>query len=145
IGAGGGSIARIDSLGLLKVGPDSAESEPGPACYGLGGALPTVTDADVVLGYIGTDSFLGGRMRLDRDAARAAIEQHLAMPLGLGVEGAAGGIPQVASETRASAARVHRLDRGRTPNAYAMVAFGGAGPTHAYGVARALRLREVVV
>lgn len=145
IGAGGGSIARIDSLGLLKVGPDSAESEPGPACYGLGGTLPTVTDADVVLGYIGTDSFLGGRMRLDRDAARGAIERHLAQPLGLSVEEAAWGIHQVVNENMASAARVHLLERGRTPNDYAMVAFGGAGPTHAYGVARALRLREVVV
>ncbi|RPH62808.1 MAG: hydantoinase/oxoprolinase family protein, partial [Burkholderiales bacterium] len=145
IGAGGGSIARVDALGLLKVGPDSAESEPGPACYGLGGTLPTVTDADVVLGYIGTDSFLGGRMRLDRDAARTAIERHLARPLGLSVEEAAWGIHQVVNENMASAARVHLLERGRTPNDYAMVAFGGAGPTHAYGVARALRLREVVV
>jgi N-methylhydantoinase A len=145
IGAGGGSIAHIDRLGLLKVGPDSAESEPGPACYGLGGTLPTVTDADVVLGYIGTESFLGGRMRLDREAARQAIATHLAAPLGLSVEEAAWGIHQVVNENMASAARVHLLERGRTPNDYAMVAFGGAGPTHAYGVARALRLGEIVV
>jgi N-methylhydantoinase A len=145
IGAGGGSIARIDRLGLLKVGPDSAESEPGPACYGLGGTLPTVTDADVVLGYIGTESFLGGKMRLDREAARRAIAQHLAEPLGLSVEEAAWGIHQVVNENMASAARVHLLEHGRTPNDYSMVAFGGAGPTHAYGVAKALRLRELVV
>lgn len=145
IGAGGGSIAHTDRLGLLKVGPESAESEPGPACYGLGGTLPTVTDADVVLGYIGTESFLGGKMQLNRDAARQAIARHLAEPLGLTVEEAAWGIHQVVNENMASAARVHLLERGRTPNDYTMVAFGGAGPTHAYGVARALRLLEVVV
>ena len=145
IGAGGGSIAHVDRLRLLKVGPESAESEPGPACYGLGGTKPTVTDADVVLGYIGTESFLGGKMRLNRDAAREAIARHLAEPLGLSVEEAAWGIHQVVNENMASAARVHLLERGRTPNDYTMVAFGGAGPTHAYGVARALRLPEIVV
>ena len=145
IGAGGGSIAHIDRLGLLKVGPQSAESDPGPACYGLGGKLPTVTDADVVLGYIGTESFLSGKMRLDADAARRAIDEHLAKPLGLSVEEAAWGIHQVVNENMASAARVHLLERGRTPSDYSMVAFGGAGPTHAYGVAQALRLREVIV
>ena len=145
IGAGGGSIAHIDRLGLLKVGPQSAESNPGPACYGLGGKLPTVTDADVVLGYIGTDSFLSGKMRLDKEAAHRAISEHLAQPLGLSVEEAAWGIHQVVNENMASAARVHLLERGRTPSDYSMVAFGGAGPTHAYGVARALRLRELIV
>lgn len=145
IGAGGGSIAHIDRLGLLKVGPESAESEPGPACYGLGGTMPTVTDADVVLGFIGTENFLSGKMRLNRDAAYRAIERHLAEPLGLSVEEAAWGIHQVVNENMASAARVHLLERGRTPNDYSMVAFGGAGPTHAYGVARALRLPEIVV
>jgi N-methylhydantoinase A len=145
IGAGGGSIARIDRLGLLKVGPQSAESNPGPACYGLGGELPTVTDADVVLGYIGTDSFLSGKMRLDGEAARRAISEHLARPLGLSIEEAAWGIHQVVNENMAAAARVHLLERGRTPGDYSMVAFGGAGPTHAHGVARALRLRELVV
>jgi N-methylhydantoinase A len=145
IGAGGGSIAHIDRLGLLKVGPQSAESDPGPACYGLGGTLATVTDADLVLGYIGAETFLSGTMRLDVDAARRAISDHLARPLGLSVEEAAWGIHQVVNENMASAARVHLLERGRTPNDYSMVAFGGAGPTHAYGVARALRLREVIV
>lgn len=145
IGAGGGSIAHINRLGLLKVGPQSAESNPGPACYGLGGKLPTVTDADVVLGYIGTETFLSGRMRLDAEAARRAIAEHLAKPLKLSVEEAAWGIHQVVNENMASAARVHLLERGRTPSDYSMVAFGGAGPTHAYGVARALRLRELIV
>lgn len=145
IGAGGGSIARIDRLGLLKVGPDSAESDPGPACYGMGGNLPTVTDADVVLGYIGCDSFLGGKMRLSREAAIRAIDEHLARSAGMSVEEAAWGIHQVVNENMASAARVHLLEHGRTPTDYTMVAFGGAGPTHAYGVARALRLSKVVV
>lgn len=145
IGAGGGSIARIDRLGLLKVGPDSAESDPGPACYGLGGTLPTVTDADVVLGYIGCESFLGGKMQLSREAAVRAIEEHLAKPANMSVEEAAWGIHQVVNENMASAARVHLLEHGRTPTDYTMVAFGGAGPTHAYGVARALRLPQVVV
>lgn len=145
IGAGGGSIAHIDRLGLLKVGPESAESEPGPACYGRGGMRPTVTDADLVLGYIGADSFLSGRMRLDVEAARRAIADHIASPLGLSIEEAAWGIHQVVNENMAAAARVHLLEHGRTPERYSMVAFGGAGPTHAYGVARALHLHEIVV
>jgi N-methylhydantoinase A len=107
--------------------------------------LPTVTDADVVLGYIGTESFLSGKMRLDAEAARRAIAEHLAQPLGLSVEEAAWGVHQVVNENMASAARVHLLEHGRTPSDYSMVAFGGAGPTHAYGVARTLRLREIVV
>lgn len=145
IGAGGGSIARIDSLGLLKVGPDSAESDPGPACYGLGGLHPTVTDADLVLGYIGADSFLGGRMRLDMEKAKKAIDEHVARPLGMSVEEAAWGIHRVVNENMAAAARVHLLEHGRTPSAYTMVAFGGAGPVHAYGVARILGCRSVLV
>jgi N-methylhydantoinase A len=145
IGAGGGSIAHIDRLGLLKVGPDSAESDPGPACYGRGGTRPTVTDADLVLGYLGADSFLRGRMSLDVEAARRAIADHVAKPLGLAIEEAAWGIHQVVNENMAAAARVHLLEHGRTPEQYSMVAFGGAGPTHAYGVARALRLPEIVV
>jgi N-methylhydantoinase A len=145
IGAGGGSIAHIDRLGLLKVGPESAESEPGPACYGRGGTRPTVTDADLVLGYLGADSFLRGRMRLDKEAARRAIADHIASPLGLSVEEAAWGIHQVVNENMAAAARVHLLEHGRTPEHYSMVAFGGAGPTHAYGVARALHLPDIIV
>ena len=145
IGAGGGSIAHVDRLGLLKVGPESAESEPGPACYGRGGSRPTVTDADLVLGYIGADSFLGGKMRLDREAARRAIAEHIATPLGLSIEEAAWGIHQVVNENMAAAARVHLLEHGRTPERYSMIAFGGAGPTHAYGVARALKLPRMIV
>lgn len=145
IGAGGGSIAHVDRLGLLKVGPESAESEPGPACYGRGGTRPTVTDADLVLGYIGADSFLRGRMKLDREAACRAITDHIAKPLGLSVEEAAWGIHQVVNENMAAAARVHLLEHGRTPERYSMIAFGGAGPTHAYGVANAMKLRRIFV
>ncbi len=144
IGAGGGSIAHIDVLGLLKVGPESAESEPGPACYGLGGTRPTVTDADLVLGYIGADTFLGGRMKLDLEKSRAAIEQHVAKPLGITIEEAASGIHRVVNENMAAAARVHLLEHGKTPSAYTMVAFGGAGPVHAYGGARILGCRRII-
>lgn len=145
IGAGGGSIAHIDQLGLLKVGPESAESEPGPACYGRGGDRPTVTDADLVLGYIDPENFLSGKMTVDVEAARRAISEWVAGPLGLSVEEAAWGIHQVVNENMAAAARVHLLEHGRTPERYTMVAFGGAGPTHAYSVCRALRLRKLIV
>ncbi len=138
IGAGGGSIARVDSLGLLRVGPDSAGAEPGPVAYGLGGTQPTVTDSDLVLGYLDPAYFLGGRMSLDLDAARRAIEEYVARPLGLSVEEAAWGIHQSVNEGMASAARVHVLERGRNPASLPMFAFGGAGPVHGYGVARAL-------
>lgn len=144
IGAGGGSIAHVDSLGLLKVGPESAESAPGPACYGLGGTRPTVTDADLVLGYLGADTFLGGRMKLDIDKARAAINEHVARPLGITVEEAASGIHRVVNENMAAAARIHLLEHGKTPAAYTMVAFGGAGPVHAYGVARILGCKKII-
>src|SRR2546422_8908911 len=92
IGAGGGSISRVDRMGLLKVGPDSAGADPGPACYNLGGRLPAATHADLLLGYLDAEFFLGGRMRLDREAARRAIQEHVASPLGLDVSAAAGGI-----------------------------------------------------
>jgi N-methylhydantoinase A len=138
VGAGGGSIAHIDALGLLKVGPDSAGAEPGPVCYGLGGSEPTVTDADLILGYLDPDFFLGGRMELDREGASRAIEQKIARPLGMdGVE-AARGIHQVVNENMANAARIHAVERGKDPRAYPLFAFGGAGPVHGYRVARAL-------
>lgn len=145
IGAGGGSIASVDRMGLLKVGPLSAESDPGPACYGRGGEHPTVTDADLVLGYIGAESFLGGRMALDVEAARRAISDHISKPLGYSLEEAAWGIHQVVNENMAAAARIHMLDRGKNPADYTMAAFGGAGPTHAYGVMRALGMREALI
>jgi N-methylhydantoinase A len=138
IGAGGGSIARVNALGLLKVGPDSAGADPGPVCYGRGGTEPTVTDADLVLGYLDPAFFLGGGMALDIDGARAAIERHIARPLGLAVEQAAWGIHQIVNESMASAARVHTLERGKDPRGLPVFAFGGAGPVHGHRVAAAL-------
>jgi len=138
IGTGGGSIARVDSLGLLKVGPDSAGAEPGPVCYGRGGTEPTVTDADLVLGYLDPHYFLGGRMALDLAAAQRAIQERIAGPLGLAVEAAAWGIHQVANENMANAARVHALERGKDPHRFPVFAFGGAGPVHGYRLAEAL-------
>ncbi len=144
IGAGGGSIARADSLGLLKVGPDSAGAQPGPACYGRGGAAPTVTDADLLLGYLDPSFFLGGKMRLDTDAAERAIAT-LGERLGLSAIDAAWGIHQVVNENMAGAARIHAVERGKDPRAYPLFAFGGAGPGHAYRVAKILDVPELVV
>jgi N-methylhydantoinase A len=144
IGAGGGSIARIDAMGLVKVGPESAGADPGPACYGQGGTEPTVTDADLLLGYLDPANFLGGAMRLDAARADRAIAARIAGPLGTDVLRAAAGIVAIANENMASAARLHVAERGRDIRRYTLVAFGGAGPVHAYGVARALRLRRVL-
>ena len=143
IGAGGGSIARPDRFGLPKVGPDSAGSEPGPASYGRGGEEPTVTDADVLLGYLDPDFFLGGEMRLDVDAARRAVGS-FAQAIGLSVEEAAAGIHRVVNENMAVAARMHAIERGRDLRRFAMVATGGAGPVHAWGVAKALGIPTIV-
>src|SRR5689334_6242025 len=134
IGAGGGSIARVDSLGLLKVGPDSAGADPGPACYGRGGRQPTVTDADLLLGYLDPGFFLGGRLQLDRPAAEAAIGSKIAEPLGMSSVRAAWGIHQLVNEGMASAARVHAIERGKDPRGLPLFAFGGAGPGHGFGV-----------
>jgi N-methylhydantoinase A len=144
IGTGGGSIARVDALRRLQVGPRSAGASPGPACYGQGGGEPTVTDADLVLGYLDPAFFLGGRMRLDADAAARAIDTHVARPLGLGLAEAAWGIHQLANESMASAARIHAIERGKDVGKFPIFAFGGAGPVHAYGVARILRSPRVI-
>ncbi|GAA4132036.1 hydantoinase B/oxoprolinase family protein [Aminobacter aganoensis] len=144
IGAGGGSIAAIDDVGLLKVGPHSASSDPGPACYGMGGKQPTVTDANLTLGYYDPNFFLGGRMKLDLEAARAAIAR-VAEPLNLTIEEAALGIHKVVVESMASAARVHLVERGKDPREYSMVGFGGAGPAHAVDVARAMGISSVLI
>ena len=145
IGAGGGSIAAIDSLGLLKVGPGSAGSDPGPVCYGRGGEQPTVTDADLLLGYLDPAFFLGGEMTLDLAATREAIQTHVADPLGIDVMEAAWGIHQVVNENMANAARVHAVEQGKDPRAYPVFAFGGAGPVHAWSVGRILGAPEVIV
>ena len=145
IGAGGGSIARVNPLGLLKIGPESAGSDPGPVCYGLGGARPTVTDADLVLGYLDPGYFLGGRMTLDAKAARQAIETRIAGPLGLSVAEAAWGIHQLVNENMANAARVHVVERGKNPQALPVIAFGGAGPVHGYRVAELTGCRTLIL
>lgn len=144
IGAGGGSIARMDRLGLLQVGPDSASADPGPACYGRGGTQPTITDADLVLGYLGADSFLGGDMTLDVNAARQAIGEHIARPLGLSVEAAAWGIHDLVNENMARASSIHALEKARRIDDYTMLPIGGAGPVHAAHVAGKLGLKQVL-
>jgi N-methylhydantoinase A len=144
IGAGGGSIARIDGMGRLSVGPDSAGAVPGPVCYGKGGNEPTVTDADLILGYLDPAFFLGGRMRLDPHAARRAIEQHIGRPLGLEVIRAAWGIHQLVNENMASAARMHAIERGKDIQRFPLFAFGGAGPVHAFRIAKILHSPAIV-
>ncbi|HMB34385.1 MAG TPA: hydantoinase/oxoprolinase family protein [Methylomirabilota bacterium] len=145
IGAGGGSLARVDRMGLLKVGPDSAGADPGPACYAQGGKVPTVTDADLLLGYLDPGFFLGGRMRLDVDAARQAVEDTVGRTMGLAVTEAAWGIHRVVNENMAAAARVHGIERGKDLRAYPLFAFGGAGPVHAWHVGRILKVPRVLV
>ena len=144
IGSGGGSIAWLDGLGLLRVGPQSAGANPGPACYGLGGTQPTVTDANLVLGYLNPDYFLGGRMNLDTDAARTAMSA-LGSDMGMNEIEAAWGVYSVVTESMAAAARIHIIGRNKDPRRYAIVAFGGAGPAHACEVARILGATRVVV
>jgi N-methylhydantoinase A len=144
IACGGGSIAHVDPhSGGLRVGPQSAGSDPGPACYGTG-TEPTVTDADVVLGLIDPDMFLGGRMRLDRDAATRAV-QRVAEPLGLSVEEAAAGIVQVNSFSAATLIRQQTIEQGLDPRDFVLYAFGGAGPVHAFAYAGELGVAEVVI
>ena len=130
IGAGGGSIGWIDEGGLLRMGPQSAGADPGPACYGRGGNLPTTTDADLVLGYLDPDFFAGGRMRLDIEAARAAIDTHIARPLGLTVEEAAAGMYRIACTNMAQGIREITISRGSDPREFPLVVAGGAGPIH---------------
>ncbi len=144
IGAGGGSLARVDRMGLLKVGPESAGSEPGPVCYRRGGTEPAVTDADLLLGYLSPDYFLGGEMKLDLDSVRLAMMKAVAEPLGLSVTEAAAGIHSIVNENMAAATRMYIAEKGRDPRRYTMIAFGGAGPVHAYGLAKLLKLRRIV-
>jgi N-methylhydantoinase A len=145
VGTGGGSIASVDEAGGLHVGPQSAGASPGPACYGAGGTQPTVTDAHLLLGHLAADRFLAGRMQLDAAAARRAVETHVARPLGLDVELAAGGIIAIATATMANAVRAVTTERGLDPRDFALIAYGGAGPLHAVDVARELAIRTVVI
>ncbi|WP_062437069.1 hydantoinase/oxoprolinase family protein [Herbidospora daliensis] len=144
IGAGGGSIAWLDR-GLLKVGPESAGADPGPVSYGRGGTRPTVTDAAVVLGYVDPDRFLGGEMGLHADAARAALAEQIAGPLGLPVESAAAGVFDVLLAKTVGAVRQITVERGHDPRVFSLLAFGGAGPLLAPLLAREMGIREVVV
>ncbi|HET6946673.1 MAG TPA: hydantoinase/oxoprolinase family protein [bacterium] len=144
IGAGGGSIARVGSMGLLRVGPESAGADPGPACYALGGTDATVTDACVVLGYFDPGAFLGGTMPLDAAAAREAVAR-AGRPLGLDAIQTAWGIVAIVCEHMAQAARLYLIERGQDPRRFALMGFGGAGPATAGRVARALGMREVII
>ena len=145
IGAGGGSIAGIDRMKRLQVGPHSAGAEPGPACYGLGGTEPTVTDADLLLGRIDGERFAGGRLQLAPDAAQHAIASHIAAPLGLATMPAAHGISEIVDETMANACRVHAIERGKSLATRTLIAFGGAAPLHAARLAEKLGITRIIV
>lgn len=145
IGAGGGSIAHVSRLGTLQVGPESSGAEPGPICYGRGGRQPTVTDADLLLGYLDPKYFLGGEMKLDLDAARRGVEEQIAKPLGVSYIQAVWGIHDLINETMAAAAKTHIAERGGNPKVVTVAAFGGAGPVHAFGLARKLGAPKVIV
>ncbi|MFB3887548.1 MAG: hydantoinase/oxoprolinase family protein [Thermodesulfobacteriota bacterium] len=145
IGAGGGSIAKVSRMGTLQVGPESSGADPGPICYGRGGKAPCVTDADLLLGYLDENYFLGGEMKLDKEAARRGIEEKVAKPLGVSFLQALWGIHDLINETMAAAAKTHIAERGGNPKIVTMVAFGGAGPVHAYGLAKKLGAPRLLV
>ena len=145
VGAGGGTLARVDAVKGLLVGPESAGAVPGPVAYGRGGQLPTVTDANLVLGYLNPDNFLGGQMQLDGAAAASAIEQHVAQPLGLSLQQAAAGIVEIVSARMSDAIKSVSTARGFDVREFALVAFGGAGPLHASSIARELGIPHVVI
>lgn len=145
IGAGGGSIAHIDVNGLLKVGPKSAGSSPGPACYGLGGEFPTVTDAALLMGYLDAEGSLSGAVSLRLELAEQAMRLHIAQPLGISVIEAANGIHRIVCEHMATAAKIHAVEKGQDVRRYTLLAFGGAGPIHAREVARRSGCRQVLV
>jgi N-methylhydantoinase A len=144
VGAGGGSLASIDAGGLLVVGPASAGADPGPACYGRGNDRPTVTDANMCLGYLNPEALAGGSLRVHRDKAADAVRRHVAEPLGLSVEEAAQGVRQIANVSMARAIRSVTVERGRDPRDMTIIAFGGGGPLHAVDVARILGVKRVI-
>ncbi len=145
IGAGGGSLAGVDALGRIQVGPESAGADPGPACYGRGGRHPAVTDANLLLGRYDPATFAGGKMALDLDASRRAMAEHVGGALGLDTGMAALGVVEMVDETMANAARVHAIESGKTYEGRTMIAFGGGGPVHAYRVAEKIGIRRVLV
>lgn len=145
IGAGGGSIGRVDAMGRITVGPDSCGAEPGPACYGRGGTLPAVTDANLVLGRIDAARFAAGRLPLDRERAEQALADGVGAALGMDAFWAAAGVSEIVEENMANAARVHAIERGRATEEHTMIAFGGAAPLHAGRLAQKLGIRRVLV
>jgi N-methylhydantoinase A len=145
VGTGGGSIAAVDASGALRVGPESAGADPGPACYALGGTRATVTDANLVLGRLGADRFLSGEMKLDPRAADRAIREHIAGPLGLDVIHAAEGILRIAATAMSYAVKAVSTERGLDAAAFALIAYGGAGPLHASSIAREIGMQRVIV
>jgi len=145
IGAGGGSIARVDDMERVQVGPDSAGSEPGPACYGRGGEHATVTDADCTMGLIDPDRFAGGRVKLEPGRAEAAVREDVAKPLGVNAATGALAIGEIVTENMANAARVHAMELGKTVERYTLIAFGGAAPLHAARLAEKLGLTRVII
>jgi N-methylhydantoinase A len=145
VGAGGGSICRLDEGGAPKVGPRSAGADPGPVCYGRGGTAPTITDCNLVLGYLDPGGLVGGALQLDRDAAAAAIVRDLAGPLSVSVEEAAFGMLRLAAATMMRAIRAVSVERGRDPRQFALLAFGGNGPLFAAGIAQELGIGRVIV
>ena len=145
VGAGGGSIARVNDLGLLQVGPESSGADPGPICYGFGGDEPTVTDADLVLGYLDPNYFLGGEMKLDATAAAQGLQDRLGSVLGRPTLDAAWAVHEVANANMAAAVKMHVIEKGGDPGGSSLVAFGGAGPVHAYNLALGLGIKKVLV
>ncbi|MDD3846487.1 MAG: hydantoinase/oxoprolinase family protein [Syntrophorhabdaceae bacterium] len=145
IGAGGGSIAKVSKLGTLHVGPESSGADPGPICYGRGGQDPCVTDADLLLGYLDENYFLGGTMKLDKEGARRGVEEKIAKPLGVSFIQAVWGIHDLINETMAAAAKTHIAEKGGNPKIVTISAFGGAGPVHAYGLAKKLGAPRMLI
>jgi N-methylhydantoinase A/oxoprolinase/acetone carboxylase beta subunit len=145
IGAGGGSIAKVSKLGTLQVGPESSSADPGPICYGRGGTEPCVTDADLLLGYLDENYFLGGTMKLDKDGARRGVEEKIAKPLGVSFIQAVWGIHDLINETMAAAAKTHIAEKGGNPRIVTIAAFGGAGPVHTYGLAKKLGAPRMLI
>ena len=145
IGAGGGSIAKVSRMGTLQVGPESSGADPGPICYGRGGTEPCVTDADLLLGYLDENYFLGGEMKLDKEAARRGVEKKVAEPLGVSFIQAVWGIHDLINETMAAAAKTHIAEKGGNSKIVTIAAFGGAGPVHAYGLAKKLGAPRLLV
>ena len=145
IGAGGGSIARVNKLDQITIGPDSAGADPGPACYGLGGQEPTITDADLIIGKINPDNFASGKIKLFRKKSELAIREKISKPLKLNLEMSALGVTEMVDETMANAARVHAVEQGQDTENKTLIAFGGAAPLHVSRIAEKLKVRKIII